>query len=472
VQAEIADLFGLPIGSVRIVVGYLGGGFGSKSYTKLEPLTVALARKAGRPGADRQPGRGVDGHLAPPRHARLDAARPPTPDGELLSGARCASGMDMPAPTPTTGRGVDRHRRRRGRQAPTASRGLGCRPTASNCNTPPSGSYRAFGATHLQWIGESQLEELARQAGVDPLELRAPLAWCCPEPVRPDGSGKPLDADLIGDRRARRRGGRLGRAAAARGRPRVSWPVGAGATRVFAAPRCGCASDGSAGPLRRHDRDGPGPATLVMAQTPPRSSACRASWCACTAPTRAFTPYDRSTGASRSTTVAGLAVKRAAEGSPERLRETAGRASGTPTASSSSCADGHASYAGEEISFRDLIAKRFGFRGGRHRGRPRSARAAATPAPTPRARHFWEVCVAGAEVGGRPRHGVITVLRTADRRRLASDQPQLVERQDEGATMQGIGNAAVREMRIVDGEVSTTRCSNTASRGSPTCPAR
>ena len=49
VQAEIADLFGMPIGSVRIVVPYLGGGFGSKSYTKMEPLTVALARKAGRP---------------------------------------------------------------------------------------------------------------------------------------------------------------------------------------------------------------------------------------------------------------------------------------------------------------------------------------------------------------------------------------------------------------------------------------
>ena len=49
VQAEIADLFGLEIGSVRIIVPYLGGGFGSKSYTKMEPLTVALARKAGRP---------------------------------------------------------------------------------------------------------------------------------------------------------------------------------------------------------------------------------------------------------------------------------------------------------------------------------------------------------------------------------------------------------------------------------------
>ena len=49
VQAEIADMFGLPIGAVRIQVPYLGGGFGSKSYTKMEPLTVALSRKARRP---------------------------------------------------------------------------------------------------------------------------------------------------------------------------------------------------------------------------------------------------------------------------------------------------------------------------------------------------------------------------------------------------------------------------------------
>ena len=47
VRAEIAALFEVPISNVRIVVPYLGGGFGSKSYTKMEPITVALGAKAG-----------------------------------------------------------------------------------------------------------------------------------------------------------------------------------------------------------------------------------------------------------------------------------------------------------------------------------------------------------------------------------------------------------------------------------------
>ena len=73
VQAEIADLFGFEMGAVRIVVPYLGGGFGSKSYTKMEPLTVALARKAGRPVRIVNARQRVDGHLPSPWHALLDA---------------------------------------------------------------------------------------------------------------------------------------------------------------------------------------------------------------------------------------------------------------------------------------------------------------------------------------------------------------------------------------------------------------
>ena len=39
-------MFGLPLARVQVIVPYLGGAYGNKSYTKIEPL-VALARKVG-----------------------------------------------------------------------------------------------------------------------------------------------------------------------------------------------------------------------------------------------------------------------------------------------------------------------------------------------------------------------------------------------------------------------------------------
>ncbi|MGH7393701.1 MAG: xanthine dehydrogenase family protein molybdopterin-binding subunit, partial [Candidatus Rokuibacteriota bacterium] len=49
VRVELAKMFGLPLSRIRIVVPHLGGGFGSKTYAKLEPLAAVLARAAGRP---------------------------------------------------------------------------------------------------------------------------------------------------------------------------------------------------------------------------------------------------------------------------------------------------------------------------------------------------------------------------------------------------------------------------------------
>src|SRR5581483_8063968 len=49
VRGDIARLFKVPAAKVRLLINYLGGGYGSKSYTKFEPLVVALARKAKQP---------------------------------------------------------------------------------------------------------------------------------------------------------------------------------------------------------------------------------------------------------------------------------------------------------------------------------------------------------------------------------------------------------------------------------------
>ena len=49
VRAQLADLFDLPQSKVRVIVPYVGGGYGAKTHPRLEPLTAALARKAYRP---------------------------------------------------------------------------------------------------------------------------------------------------------------------------------------------------------------------------------------------------------------------------------------------------------------------------------------------------------------------------------------------------------------------------------------
>ena len=49
VRTQLANIFKVPVAKVRVIVPYLGGGYGGKVYPKVEPITVALAQKAGRP---------------------------------------------------------------------------------------------------------------------------------------------------------------------------------------------------------------------------------------------------------------------------------------------------------------------------------------------------------------------------------------------------------------------------------------
>jgi len=449
VQAEIADLFGLDIGSVRIIVPYLGGGFGSKSYTKMEPLTVALARKAGRPV--RIVNRVEESMVTTRRHGmrcwmRTTAAADGTPLGREVhfwmdTGAYADNGPRVTATAADAAPG------------PYRWHAVDVQAECVYCNTPPSGSYRAFGATHLQWIGESQLDEVARRAGIDPLELRRRSLVAAGDPVRPDGTGKPLDADLVGD---------VERAATAVGwgEPRRRWRgrgvsvglLAAGAHPVSRASVRLC-SDGSADVYVGTTELGQGPRT-VMSQIAAESLAISSDLVRVHGADTRFTPYDRSTGASRSTTIAGLAVKRAADSVAERLRETAAEIWDIEP-EFVGLAEGRAVFSGEEITYPDLIARRFGFRGGEiiegGEVRPTDG-GTGSYAEGP---HFWEVCVAGAEIEVEPDTGEITVLRLATIADVGKAiNPQLVKRQDEGAALQGIGNALFEEMRLVDGVVA------------------
>lgn len=444
VRAEIAALFDVPLGRVRIIVPYLGGGFGSKSYTKMEPITVALARKAGRPV--KIVNRVAESMVTTRRHgAQVHMRTAADANGRLLArdvkawfdtGAYADNGPRVTA----TG----------GDAAPGPYRWSAVRVDAAcvHTHTAPSGSYRAFGASHLQWAGELQVDEVARRAGLDPIEIRRRNLLKPGEQVRP--GGKPLDADLIGD---------VEKVAAALGWDRDK-PAGTGrgvSVGLLAAGAHPVSSaivrmeaDGDAIVLVGSTELGQGQRT-AFAQIAAEVLAMPAERVRCQGTDTRFTPYDRSTGASRSTTLAGLAVQRAADQVRADLLAIA--ATVWPDARDRiTLADG-AAWCGDEVrTYPQLIARRFGLSGGQLIGEggvhPEGTGSYAE-GPV-----FWEVCIGAAEVTVDRETGKVTVTRTATVADVGrAINPQLVERQDEGATMQGIGNALFEEMVYRDGQL-------------------
>jgi CO/xanthine dehydrogenase Mo-binding subunit len=161
-----------------------------------------------------------------------------------------------------------------------------------------------------------------------------------------------------------------------------------------------------------------------------------------------YTPYDRSTGASRSTTVAGLAVQRAAQEVLNSLIETAAAKLEAPPQLLEPVEGGIRDPGGRTMTHAELVRARFGFDGGELIGhgrvQPEGGSGSYAEGPV-----FWEVCVAGAEIEVDLDTGVVTVLRTSTVADVGKAiNPQLVARQDEGATLQGLGNALFEEMHF------------------------
>jgi len=439
VRAELADLYALPVGAVRVVVPYLGGGFGSKSYTKMEPITSALARVAGRPV---RIANSIDEAMVTTRRHGMKAfmRTAATRDGRLLArevrawfdtGAYADNGPRVVAT------GAD--------AAPGPYRWEAVRVDAWGVytNTSPAGSYRAFGASHLQWCGELQVDEIGRRCGLDALQMRERNLLSRGESVRP--GGKPLDADLIGDIRkvaaslnweSPKPAGIVGRGMSVGLLAAGAHPVSTAAVRMEA--------DGGVVLLVSSTEVGQG-ARTVFGQIVAEELALPLDRVRVLGGDTRVTPYDRSTGASRSTTIAGLAVQRAAADVRAQLLAIGARHFDLPeTAMEIRAAS--VWHEGESVPYPDLLKAHFGMVGGELIGhgevRPEKGSGSYAEGPV-----FWEVCIGGAEVVVDPETGRVTVTKAVSVADVGKAiNPRLVEAQEMGGAMQGIGNALHEEM--------------------------
>src|SRR5918992_2327022 len=191
VRSELAHMFGLPHAKVEVIVPYVGGAYGSKSYFKIEPLIVAMARKTGgRPGRLAQSV--SESMLTTRRHsASVRIKTGFKRDGTLLA-REAEVVMDTGAYADNGPRVAKRAISRM--IGPYKLRHCKVDVSAVYTNTVPAGSMRSIGGPQTIWALESHMDTIAYRVGVDPLEFRMRNLLDRGEALK--AGATPIDADL------------------------------------------------------------------------------------------------------------------------------------------------------------------------------------------------------------------------------------------------------------------------------------
>lgn len=432
VRSELAHMFHLPHAKVEVIVPFVGGAYGSKSYFKIEPLAVAMARKTGG-----RPVRLVQSVTEAMLTTRRHSARVRIKTGVKRDGSLVAREAEVLLDTGAYADNGPRVAKR------AISRMLGpykldhCKVDvlAYYTNTVPAGSMRSIGGPQTIWALECHMDTIAARLNLDPLEFRMRTLLGRGEGLKPGAT--PVDADL-----------REGTEAAVKS---LNWMAGKKSKGRGSGVAVGV-SDSEAMPvsvaLVRLLADG---SVILSAGTTEVGQGARTILCQIVAHELAVplervtmrgtdtlaTPFDRSTGASRSTTVMGSAVKAAAEDLRRQLLDAAAEALRTNT-SMVTLRDGEAAAGDKRISYRKIIATYFGMPGGELIGRGYMRPGAGLGSTLPL---FWETGMGGAEISVDCETGEIQI----EKYMTVADvgiaiNPQQAEGQDEGAAIQGLGH--------------------------------
>jgi CO/xanthine dehydrogenase Mo-binding subunit len=435
VRADIARIFGVSLSKVRMVISYLGGGFGSKSYTKVEPLVVALARKAKRP---------VKICLSVSEAmvtVRRHAAKIRLKTGVKKDGTLVAREAEIYL---DTGGYADN-----GPQVAVraATRVLGpyriphirSDAYAVYTNAGGAGSFRAIGAPQTIFASESQLDTIASKLGIDPAELRFKNLLKRGEELRPKLRG--MDADLASalkkllkasqwKKRSKRKKSSMGLALGA---------TNAGATPISVA-MIRLQSDGTVDVLAGSTEMGQGVRT-VLSQIIGEELGLPLESIRLTGADTQVTPYDSSTGSSRSTTVMGLAIQKAAQDLKRQLVKIGAEiVGGRP--SQIRLQEGGLVCGEAKLSFAEALARRFGSPAGELIGHGEVGHEITGSLPV-----FWEIGMGSAEVDVDRETGEVHIqhyISVADVGKAI--HPQGCVGQEEGASMQGIGHTLFEQM--------------------------
>ncbi len=439
VRDDLARIFGLPLSRVRVRVPYIGGGYGSKSYTKVEPLAAVGAWYS------RRPVKLVLDVEEAIYTTRADPAVVTTRSAFAADGTILAREFDM---VMDSGAYADNSPLVLAKAinrcfGPYRVPNLRARGRSIYTNTSPASSYRGFGAPQGNLAGETNLDRAAEQLGISPADIRRRNLVDPGEAILPGKRG--LDADIKADlelvvaslERDRKSVPRYGIGFGCSASDAGAYPISTAQVRIQ--------TDGSVITASGSTEMGQG-SRSALAQITAEELGVDLDRVSVVQSDTGTTAYERTTGASRTTTLVGLAVQRACADARRRICEMAAEAWGVDSERVSD-APGGVTVDGKPVGFGEVVVTWFGASAGEVTGVGVLRRDGATDKMPP----FWELGMVGVGVEVDGDTGAVRV----DQLVTVADvgfaiNPAAVEAQDLGAATQGLG-AALHEELIYDG---------------------
>jgi CO/xanthine dehydrogenase Mo-binding subunit len=448
-REHISGVFHVPLNKVRIIVPYVGGGYGGKLSVKTEPLAVALSWKAGRPvkivHSIEESFKTVSRHPARYR-VKTGVSR----DGRLIA-RECEIYMD-------TGAYADagpRVTQKAGYRAVGPYRIPHVKTDAYTVytNTVPAGAFRGFGTLQVTWAYESQMDIIARKLNIDPLEFRLKNLLRKGQEYTPGDT--PVDCDLREGllRAATDVGWKRKKTKPNIGRGLSCCMKDGGGTYKIASAAVKLTADGSVFLLTGTVELGQG-ARTALSQVVAEELAVPLDRVIVTQLDTDATPYDAATNASSSMVVMGLCAQRAAQDAKRQLLRAAARHLKEKVERLSLNKGKVCNAKGHSVSYEEVMMKYFGAKAGEIIGRgsyqDRKSSAAVLGSPTT----FWETSWGGVEVEVDRDSGQIKILKYVSVADVGKAiHPLQCEGQDEGAVMFGIGHTMMEEMIYADGQL-------------------
>ncbi len=466
VRTQLANIFKVPVSKVRVIVPYLGGGYGGKVYPKVEPITVALSHKAGRPVRLVLSREEVFYTIT--KHAAVIRMKTGVKKDGTLIARECEIHLDTGAYAEIGPRVA----KKSGYTAagPYKIPNLKIDSYSVYTNKPPAGAFRGFGVSQSAWAVESQMDIIAAALKRDPVDLRKQNGYdegdkfVTEETLRAVGLKECIDevAKSIGWDSNRFKGSRVQEPALSPSKGSIGSSLrrGKGLACMIKAtitPSISCAvvklnEDASLSIYTGTVEMGQGSET-VLAQIAGKELSIPLQTIQVLGVDTDVVPYDLTTSSSRSTFHMGKAVQLAARQILQQLKQIVGEEWHVPE-DKISFADGKIRLPEAQLGYAEVMFKRFGMQGGTLVGEGQVKTSTKDEFGEKSTSAFWFLAAGAAEVEVDIDTGKFKLIKYASAVDVGKALNPLGCRQQlSGAAITGMGQAMFEEIAYDGGQL-------------------